>query len=148
MVEIIHERNILHSITELLAYIFSFLNGLFFTFILIIILNVVLQVIIFIIQKQFNFENNIKIIALKLGSIIYIVFSLLIDYILTWITQKLGLHFTTNGLFSIATTCYLIAAEGFILLDNLKRLGVPEIPFLGKALRKLQEGSKKMIGDE
>jgi phage-related holin len=81
----------------------------------------------------------------KVGYMVLLALAFFVDYIISYLVSKAGIQSPVNGLFGVATTCWLIGTEGLSILENLNIIGVPFPPFLKSAFKKLKDESEQNI---
>lgn len=98
-------------------------------------------------RKDLESWKGIKGILKKFSFMLLVLLGFFLDYVVTYLVQRVGLQITTGGLFGIATTCWLIGTEGISIIENLGVIGVPIPGFLKPAFTKLKEEAGKIGGD-
>jgi phage-related holin len=103
----------------------------------------------------FNKELGLWGLVRKLGYFIIIIGSLMLDFIINWLTIKAGINLPIKNIFVLATTVYLLAIEWGSILRHCKTLKIPTPAFLVKAFMKVKvesetigEGSGKKDGNK
>lgn len=147
MPDIVNTREAMVSLANVLAYLFDFLNSIFFIFVILMVVDMFSKVSEALITNSFNLKKSIAFIFMKFGAVLCIILSVLLDYLVIRLSKRLGFNLDTHGVLGIATTCYLIAIEGISILKSLKNLGLQDIPFLNSALTKIKENAKNYGGD-
>jgi len=85
----------------------------------------------------------------KVGFFFLVFLAFTLDFVIYFMTNKMGLSISTRGMFGIATCIWLIGTEGLSIADNLSRVGVPIPNFLisaYKRVKKLVEQTQEVEG--
>lgn len=132
--------------TVVFGYIYNSLNELVIVLILFMIMDYVLG-IIQAIKGQEKFDKWIALwgIAKKLLYGFVIVIGFLVDYIIIYLTTKLGIKLPVTSMFGIAVIAYLLGTEGFSIAKHLLILGIPAPSFLLKFFGLLKDESGKIV---
>lgn len=80
----------------------------------------------------------------KAAFMLLVILGFFFDFVISYLAQKTGFHAGTNGLFGIATCCWLIGTESLSIIENLGDIGVPIPGFLKGAFTKLKDTAEDM----
>lgn len=130
----------------LIGYLYDCLNELVIVLFIFILMDYVLGILqCFKEKNQFDKELAIWGIIKKIlyGFVLAIAF--LIDYIIIYLTDKIGIKLPIASIFGIAAIAYLLATEGFSICKHFIALGVPAPDFILQFFGVLKDQSGKMI---
>lgn len=80
---------------------------------------------------------------LMYGALILLGF--LLDYVLMFVTEKIGLDLPVSGMFGFALIIYLIGTEGFSSIQNLILIGLDVPDFIAKAFGLIRDASGSLV---
>lgn len=126
-------------ITGVASYLLNCFSELVVILILLMLVDYITGVIAAFFKKELSSWRGLQGIFKKFSFMLLVVLGFLLDFVITYLIEKVGLQFSTNGIFGIATTCWLIGNEGLSILENSAVIGLPVPPFLKPALAKLKD---------
>ena len=133
-------KGILGSILCVATYLINCVNEILIVLSILVIIDYLLGIITkAILPGNWDKKISVRGAVKKIGYMICVLVSFLVDYVIMWLTNQCGIKFNTGGLFGVAVTCYFIGTEGLSILSHLHILGVPDIPFLSNAFTKLRD---------
>lgn len=132
-------KGIAAVITGVTGYLINCFSELVVILILLMLVDYITGVIAAFFKKELSSWRGLQGIFKKFSFMLLVVLGFLLDFVITYLIEKVGLQFSTNGIFGIATTCWLIGNEGLSILENSAVIGLPVPPFLKPALAKLKD---------
>lgn len=142
----IKAKGILAVITGVTSYLLNCFTELVVVLALLMLFDYATGVIGAYFKKELSSWKGLQGILKKFSFMLLVVLGFLIDFVVSYLIEKVGLQFTTNGFFGLATTCWLIGNEGLSILENLAVIGLPMPPFLKPALTKLKDTADSIGG--
>ncbi|HHW31681.1 MAG TPA: phage holin family protein [Clostridiaceae bacterium] len=139
-------KSFMFFVTAVLGYLYNSINELVVILILFMIMDYILGIIeVFKTKKQFDKEVALWGIIKKVlyGFVLAIAF--LVDFIIIFLTTKIGMKLPVSSMFGIAAIAYLLGTEGFSIVKHFLIIGVPAPNFLLKFFGLLKDESGKII---
>lgn len=144
----IKAKGVLAVITGVTSYLLNCFTELVVVLALLMLFDYVTGVLAAYFKKELSSWKGLQGILKKFSFMLLVVLGFLIDFVVSYLAEKVGLQFTTNGFFGLATTCWLIGTEGLSILENLGVIGLPIPPFLKPALSKLKDTANEIGGND
>lgn len=132
-------KGIAAVITGVTGYLINCFSELVVILILLMLVDYITGVIAAFFKKELSSWKGLQGILKKFSFMLLVALGFLLDFVITYLIDKMGLNFSTSGIFGIATTCWLIGNEGLSILENAAVIGLPIPPFLKPALSKIKE---------
>lgn len=111
------------------SYIFTYLtktiNEIFVILALLMIFDYITGIIIAIKEGKFSYKQGILGVVKKLSYIMILATGYLVDYLVNYLSKRVGLDFQTYGSLGFVVTFYLLGNEGISLCYNWSSLGLP-----------------------
>lgn len=142
----IKAKGILAVTTGVTSYLLNCFTELVVVLVILMLFDYVTGVIAAFFRKELSSWRGLQGILKKFSFMLLVVLGFLLDFVVTYLIEKVGLQFSTNGIFGIATTCWLIGNEGLSILENAAVIGLPVPPFLKPALSKIKETADSIGG--
>lgn len=142
----IKAKGILAVTTGVTSYLLNCFTELVVVLVILMLFDYVTGVIAAFFKKDLSSWRGLQGILKKFSFMLLVVLGFLLDFVVTYLIEKVGLQFSTNGIFGIATTCWLIGNEGLSILENSAVIGLPVPPFLKPALSKIKETADSIGG--
>lgn len=142
----IKAKGILAVTTGVTSYLLNCFTELVVVLVILMLFDYVTGVIAAFFRKELSSWRGLQGILKKFSFMLLVVLGFLLDFVVTYLIEKVGLQFSTNGIFGIATTCWLIGNEGLSILENSAVIGLPVPPFLKPALSKIKETADSIGG--
>ena len=145
-------ETILKTVIASFVGVVSYLVGSFSQLIIVLIFLMLFDYVTGIMAAYFSgtlsTREGVKGVIKKMCFMIVIMMGFFLDFITSYLSGKVGLQISTNGMFGIAVICYLTSVEGISIVKNLDEIGVPIPQFLKSAFEKLKEQSEKAGGQD
>lgn len=93
----------------------------------------------------FNYKKAIRGIIKKLTYLILILVTILIEFLIVFLTTNAGMVLHVEGAITTAMYVYLIGTEGLSIIQNLIILGVPVPPFMIRLLGLIRDEYGNLI---
>lgn len=90
------------------------------------------------IKKELSSRAGLIGVLKKFAYVILILMSYSLDFVLTYISAKLGFKISTNGAFGAIATIWLIATEALSVIENLHAMKIRIPNFITQAFEKLK----------
>lgn len=142
----IKAKGILAVIAAVTSYLLNCFTELVVVLVILMLFDYVTGVIAAFFRKELSSWRGLQGILKKFSFMLLVVLGFLLDFVVTYLIEKVGLQFSTNGIFGIATTCWLIGNEGLSILENAAVIGLPVPPFLKPALSRIKETADSIGG--
>ena len=142
----IKAKGILAVTTGVTSYLLNCFTELVVVLVILMLFDYVTGVIAAFFRKELSSWRGLQGILKKFSFMLLVVLGFLLDFVVTYLIEKVGLQFSTNGIFGIATTCWLIGNEGLSILENAAVIGLPVPPFLKPALSRIKETADSIGG--
>jgi toxin secretion/phage lysis holin len=125
-------KGIIGAVSGVLLYLYNCFDGLMFVLFILSIMDYITGIIKTIVNPKlkFNWNKGLYGASKKMLYIFVVTSAFLADYTITSISQNINLSFDTNGKIGVIAILYLIGNEGFSLLQNLHKIGLPVPPVL------------------
>lgn len=133
-------------VAAVFAYLHNSLNELVVVLILFILIDYVLGIIeASKTKKQFDKELAIWGAIKKVLYGFLIMIGFLVDFIIIFFAEKVGIKLPVASMFGIAAIAYLLGTEGFSIIKHFLVIGVPAPPFLLKFFGLLKDEAGKIV---
>ncbi len=93
----------------------------------------------------FDYKKGIKGLIKKLMYVVLILVTILLEFLIVYLTEKAGIIMNINGAIVTAIYVYLIGTEGLSIIQNLIILGIPVPPFIIRLFGLLKDESGEII---
>jgi toxin secretion/phage lysis holin len=93
----------------------------------------------------FDYKKGIKGLIKKLMYVVLILVTILLEFLIVYLTEKAGIIMNINGAIVTAIYVYLIGTEGLSIIQNLIILGIPVPSFIIKLFGLLRDESGEII---
>lgn len=147
MDKLMEQKGFVAILIGIVGYIFEVMDLLFIIFLFLLIIDYLTGVANAIKNKELSSKIGRKGILKKFGYITLVLLGFLIDLIIFYTINKIGLDLSIPEVcsFGILITLFLTSNELISIAENLTELGVPMPNFLTKFLKNFQE---KMEGEK
>ncbi len=133
-------------VAAVFGYIYNSINELVVILILFLLMDYALGMIeVMITKKQFDEELAILGAIKKVLYGFVCMLGFLVDYIIIFFAEKVGIKLPVASMFALAAIAYLLGTEGFSIVKHLLVIGVPAPPFLLKFFGLLKDESGKIV---
>lgn len=122
-------ERVIKSVCGAAGYIFTYLtktiNEIFIILAILMIFDYLMGIIKAIKNKTFDYRVGVWGIVKKLLYIMMLTTGYLADYLVNYLSKKMGLDFSTYGTLGFIITFYLLGNEGISLCYHWSSLGLP-----------------------
>jgi len=132
-------------ITAVALYFWQCITEVMIILLFVLILDYITGIVQGFLNGGFSWDKAWKGILKKVmyGPVLILGFAA--DYIIMYLTERLGVQWGLSGVIGIAACIYLIGTEGFSIIQNLLLIGVPAPDFLGKVFGLIRDNAGKLI---
>lgn len=139
-------RTFIGGLVLILSHISKSMGEVFIVLAIFMILDYITGVLCGLFRNGgFDYIKGIKGIIKKLMYVVLILVTILLEFLIMYLTEKTGIVIRIDGSLVTAVYVYLIGTEGLSIIQNLIILGIPVPPFLIKLFGLLQDESGKII---
>lgn len=134
-----YTKAIMAVILSVFTYLTNNYSGIFILLIFLMFMDYLTGIISAYINQQLESTKGLKGILKKVSFMMLVILGFCADIMVTFLVQKVGVQLSTNGMFGIATICWLISNESLSVIENLGEIGVPIPSFLKNAFVKIKD---------
>ena len=132
-------------ITAVALYFWQCITEVMIILLFVLILDYITGIVQGFLNGGFSWDKAFKGILKKVmyGPVLILGFAA--DYIIMYLTERVGVQWGLSGVIGIAACIYLIGTEGFSIIQNLLLIGVPAPDFLQKVFGLMRDNAGKLV---
>lgn len=129
-----------------ISYIANSLGEVFIVWAAFMIIDYITGILCGLIKNSgYSYKKAVRGIIKKLMFFILILVTILVEFLISFVTRQAGLVLKIEGALTTAMYVYLIGTEGLSIIQNLIILGLPVPPFMIKLFGLIRDESGNLI---
>lgn len=139
-------RTFIGGLVLILSHISQSMHEVFIVLAVFMILDYITGVLCGLIRNGgFDYKKGIRGIIKKIMYAVLILVTILLEFLIVYLTERAGIEVRINGAIVTAIYVYLIGTEGLSIIQNLIILGIPVPSFIIKLFGLLRDESGRII---
>ena len=139
-------KTFLGALVVVVAYVSSSMHEVFVILAVFMALDYLTGIISGLVRNGgFSYKKGITGALKKLSYLVLILITILIEFIIKYLTSDAGLHLPIENSITMAVYIYLIGTEGLSIIQNLIILGIPVPQFMIKLFGLVKDQSGNII---
>jgi len=146
LMQALEAKTFIGSLVVIIAYISESMHEVFVILAAFMVLDYITGFVCGLTKEGgFSYKKGITGALKKLSYLVLILITILIEFLINYLTSDAGLNIPIGNSITLAVYIYLIGTEGLSIIQNLIILGIPVPPFMIKLFGLIKDQSGNII---